>query len=91
MMDSGANRSYVLATVLDWFHNKKTKKKWPYPLTTADGSPMGLDDGMVREELKDITLIIGTHTEIRALDVVRMQHDVVLGMDWLTQHNPKVD
>jgi len=91
MMDSGANRSYVSATVSNWFQDKKTKKKWPYPLTTADGSPMGPDDGMVKEELKDITLIIGTHTETRTLDVVGMQHDVVLGMDWLTQHNPKVD
>ncbi|PSK33408.1 hypothetical protein B9Z65_8922 [Elsinoe australis] len=57
----------------------------------ADGTPMGPDNGMVTKELRNVTLTIGTHTEKRSIDIVGMQYDAVLGMDWLQQHNPEVD
>ncbi|KAF4556639.1 Transposon Tf2-5 polyprotein-like protein 2 [Elsinoe fawcettii] len=56
----------------------------------ADGTPMG-KDGKVTQELRNIKIIIGTHTEKRSIDIVDMQYDMVLGMDWLQQHNPNVD
>ncbi|GAM88161.1 hypothetical protein ANO11243_061920 [Dothideomycetidae sp. 11243] len=57
----------------------------------ADGTPMGPNKGMITEELRNVTLTIGTHTENRTLDIVGMRYDVVLGMDWLQEHNPDVD
>ncbi|GAM91710.1 hypothetical protein ANO11243_097630 [Dothideomycetidae sp. 11243] len=42
---------------------------------------------MITEELRNVILTIRTHIERRTIDIVGMRYDVVLGMDWLQEHN----
>ena len=90
-MDLGANRSYVSTTISDWLPKHRQRKEHPYPLTLADGKPVEENGGRITEELTNVTLAIGTHHELRTFDIVQMQYDMVLGMDWLQEHNPEVD
>lgn len=34
---------------------------------------------------------VGAHTEIRPLAIVSVGYPVILGLDWLRHHNPKID
>jgi hypothetical protein len=90
MIDSGANRSYASTAMGQKLQNWKKDKEKPYPLTMADGTPLGHDDGWVRKELRDVTLDIKGHSEQIVLDVVGIKYDVILGMAWLRQHNPTI-
>ena len=52
----------------------------------------GSQSGLVTEYLHQIPLQIGEHTETVSLDITGItKYDVVLGMAWLHQHNPKID
>ena len=67
------------------------QKKYPYPLTMADGTPVEYGDGYVRQHLRNVMLKISDHDEVLNLDIVQIKYDIVLGMPWLRHHNPTVD
>jgi hypothetical protein len=91
MVDSGANRSYASPRLGQKLTSWRKEKLKPYPLTMADGTPVAHDDGWIRKELRNVTLQIQEHTETTTLDIVNIKYDIVLGMDWLQKHNPKID
>jgi hypothetical protein len=91
MVDCGANTSYVSTGLSKEMKRWVSERKTPYPLTLADGSPVSSKDGMVTKELKDVCLRIGNHEETMTIDVTNTKYDIVLGMVWLTKHNPKID
>ena len=57
----------------------------------ADGTPADYDDGWIRKELRNVRLSINNHEETTTLDIVKIKYDIILGMEWLTQHNPIID
>ena len=57
----------------------------------ADGKPVDHEDGWIRNELQDVQLTIGQHTERISLDIVNIKYDMILGMSWLRIHNPTVN
>ena len=57
----------------------------------ADGKPVDHEDGWIRNELQDIQLTIGQHTERISLNIVNIKYNIILGMLWLRIHNPTVN
>ena len=91
MIDSGANRSYASLRLGSKLAQDKRKNDEPYPLTMADGKPVDQDGGWIRNELRDVQLTLGQHTERLTLDIVNIKYDIILGMSWLRLHNPTVN
>ena len=91
LVDSGAGSSYASTQLAQRLKHKKQVKKEPYKLTMADGSPLDQDDGWVKNEIHQAHLRIQNHHEQLSLDIVNIKYDIILGMEWLRKHNPKVD
>jgi Reverse transcriptase (RNA-dependent DNA polymerase)/Retroviral aspartyl protease len=91
MLDSGANQSYASYEMGEKLWTQRRRKKIPYPLTMADGSPVAFNDGKVTDELYDVQLDIAGHQETLSLDITNLKYDIVLGMTWLQRHNPMID
>ena len=91
MVDSGANVNYVGMGAAYWLKTYWYDKEQPYQLDMADSNLMKRDQGWVKRELRDIQLQIQGHKENIALDIVDIKYDVILGMEWLAQHNPVID
>ena len=47
----------------------------------ADGTPINLDKGWIRKELREVSMDIAGHQERLTLDVATTKYDVVLGMN----------
>lgn len=90
MIDSGANRNYASVLLEKTLSSLVKVKDEPYQLETADGSPMGNDNGWIRKEMRQVPFTIGQHHETITLDMVSIKYDVVLGMEWLHEHNPTI-
>jgi hypothetical protein len=87
MIDSGANRSYVSEGIGNRLKAIQMTKRIPYPLSMANGHT----EGWITKEIPGV-LQIGNRKENITLDVTRIpKYDVVLGMAWLEQNNPRVD
>jgi hypothetical protein len=91
MVNSGANRSYVLPHMGQKLSSWRQDKQDPYQLSMADGTPVDYGDGKITQELRNIELNIAGHRERMTLDIIRIKYDVVLGMAWLQTHNPDID
>ena len=93
MIDSGATGNFISpAAVIQ--NNLRTKVKTePYALSVIDGTPINQDAGNVSVETTPLTMDMHRgHTEVIRLDVVSMgNHQLVLGMPWIRQHNPTID
>ncbi|TPX38851.1 hypothetical protein SeLEV6574_g07572 [Synchytrium endobioticum] len=88
LLDSGATRSFI-GTKFASRHNipLETLPK-PQRITLADGKPAT----PIRNQSTLISLTIQTHTEQITLAVFdTKKYDMILGLDWLTFHNPSVD
>lgn len=91
MVDCGANQNYASLRVAALLREHAYDKRYPYPVTMADGSPIDNGDGWIRREIRNVELTIDRHREQVTLDVAPIKYDVVLGMTWLAQHNPRID
>ena len=91
MVDSGANVNYVGMGAAYWLKTYWYDKEQPYQLDMADSNLIKRDQGWVKKELWDIQLQIQGYKENIALDIVDIKYDVILGMEWLAQHNPVID
>ena len=84
-IDSGATGSHISDTFITWHSLIKRAKIAPVPIFTIDDQP--LSSGLLTHDV--ITQIdIRDHKEVTALDICSMPHPVLLGLDWLKQHNP---
>ena len=91
IVDSGANVNYVGIRAAYRLKTHWYDKEQPYQLDMADSNLMKRDQGWVKRELRDIQLQIQGHKENIALDIVNIKYDVILGIEWLAQHNPVID
>lgn len=63
-------------------------KDVPVPILAVDGCP--IDSGLVTHDVVT-QLSVDRHDEIIPLAVVSVPFPVILGLDWLKHHNPRID
>ena len=87
-IDSGATSSHISNTIVTWHSSIKKAKITPMPIFTINDQP--LSSGLLTHDM--ITQIdIHDHKEVTNLGICSMPYLVLLGLDWLKQHNPAVD
>lgn len=91
LLDTGATRNFVSTRLARKLKTFLRQKENPYPLRMADNTPVDYNGGWVTEELDGVKLSVDKRTERLTLDVVKTEHDVVLGMPWLVAANPWID
>jgi len=89
LLDSGATRSFIDR---DFVHSKGINTRTlshNIPVFNVDGSPN--EAGQI-SEVVDVLLCYKTHSERMLLAVSRLgKQSLILGYNWLKNHNPKVD
>ena len=87
-IDSGSTNSHISDTFVHRHSLPKKMRTDPVPIFTIDDRPLA--SGLLTHDV--ITQInIRDHTEITQLGIVNMPYPVLLGLDWLKQHNPSVN
>ena len=87
-MDSGAADNYIAKSVAQQAGLELRRKQFPYYATTADGTRVPI----TQEVYTEIPLSPGDKTKKTRLNVLgTAAHDVILGMPWLRDHNPRID
>jgi len=89
MIDSGATEDFIDREVCNKHGIKMIKAKHPREIYLADGKPSAM--GPVTHITK-VPMDISSHRELATFQVVNLQnHEVILGMPWLREHNPTID
>ena len=88
LVDSGATVNAMSAELAQQLNIKRYEIERPYWIRNAEGKT-GI---WVTERTSPTTTRIQGHTEELAYDIVDMaKHDIILGMPWLEEHNPRIN
>ncbi|TPX36832.1 hypothetical protein SeLEV6574_g07989 [Synchytrium endobioticum] len=88
LVDSGATRSFIGSSFLHLHKIATVPMKEPQRLTLANGKSCS----PLRQQTTPVLLSIAHHDETIILPVFETtQYDLILGLDWLTFHNPTID
>lgn len=91
MIDSGATADFLSESYVKEWGLRLNRKGRPYPLVTADGTPISSNQGMVKYETTVVMKAMGK-TVKRTFDVANIgDTDVILGLSWLQDEKPHVD
>jgi len=89
MIDSGATEDFIDKEVCNKQVIKMIKAKSPREIYLADGKPSAR--GPVTHMTK-VPMDISSLREFATFQVANLQnHEVILGMPWLREHNPMID
>jgi len=89
MIDSGGTKDFIEREVCNKHGIKIIKAKNPRKIYLADGKPSAM--GPVTHMTK-VSMDISSHRELATFQVANLQnHQVILGMPWLREHNPTFD
>jgi len=89
MIDSGAKEDFIDREVCNTHGIKMIKARNPMDIYLPDGKPSAM--GPVTHMTK-VPMDISSHRELAAFQVANLQnHEVILGMPWLREHNPTID
>jgi len=89
MIDSGATEDFIDREVCNKHGIKMIKAKNPREIYVTDGKPSAM--GPVTHMTK-VPMDISSHRELATFQVINLQnHEVILGMPWLREHNPTID
>jgi len=89
MIDSRATEDFIDREVCNEHGIKMIKAKNPREFYLADGRPSAI--GPVTHMTKE-PMNISSHWEVATFQVANLQnHEVLLGMAWLREHNPTID
>jgi len=89
MIDSGATEDFIDREVCNKHGIKMIKAKNRREIYLADGKPSAM--GPVTHRTK-VPMDISSHRELATFQVANLQnHEVILGMPWLREHNPTLD
>ena len=89
MIDSGGIEDFIDREVCNKHGIKMIKAKNPWEIHLADGKPRAL--GPVTHMTK-VPMDISSHRELATFQVANLQnHEVILRMPWLREHNPTID
>ena len=87
MIDYGAIRSYASLRIAEKLLSQRQDKEIPYRLNIANRTPINLNKGQIRKELRGVSIDITGHQERLTLDVTTIKYDIVLSINWLHTHN----
>jgi len=89
MIDSGVTEDFIDREICNKHGIKMIKAKNPREIYLADGKPSAM--GPVTHMTK-VPMDISSHRELATFQVANLQnHEVILGMPWLKEHNPTID
>jgi len=89
MMDSGATEDFIDRDVCNKHGIKMIKAKTPSEIDPANGKPSTM--GPVTHMTK-VPMDISSHREWATFQVANLHnHEVILRMPWLREHNPTID
>jgi len=89
MIDSGATEDFMDQEVCNKHGIKMIKAKNPREIYLADGKPSAM--GPVTH-MTNVPMDISGHRELATFQVANLQnHDVILGIPLLSEHNPTID
>jgi len=89
MIDSGATEDFIDREVCNKHRIRMIKAKHPSEIYLADGKPSAM--GPVTHVTK-VPMDISSHRDVATFQVANLQnHEVILGMPWLREHNPTID
>jgi len=89
MIDSGATEDFIDREVCNKQWIKMIKAKNPREIYLAEGKPSAM--GPVTHMTK-VPMDISSNSELTTFQVANLQnHEVILGMPWLREHNPIID
>ena len=89
MVDSGATTKFINQRFVKENRVRTRKLGRPIPLYNIDGSLN--NDGSITE-VAILQMQIGDHNEEIVLNVTDIgPEDVIIGLDWLREHNPEID
>jgi len=89
MIDSGATEDFIDREVCNKHGIKMIKAKNPKEIYLVEGEPSAI--GPVTHMTK-VPMDISSHRELATFQVANLQnHEVILGMPWLREHNPTID
>jgi len=89
MIDPGATEDFIDREVCNKHGIKMIKGKNPRGIYLADGKPRPI--GPVTHMTK-VPMDNSSHKQVATLQVANVQnHEVILGMPWLREHNPTID
>jgi len=89
MIDSGGTEDFIDREVCNKHGMKMIKAKNPKEIYLADGKPRAMEP--VTHMMK-VPMDISNHRELATFQVANLQnHEVILWMPWLREHNPTID
>jgi len=89
MIDSGATEDFIDREVCNKHGIKMIKAKNPREIYPADGKPSAM--GPVTH-MTIVPMDISSHRQLATFQVANLQnHEVILGMPWLREHNSTID
>ena len=87
LVDCGATTSCISDHFASRHSLPRCVKETPIPIMAVDDQPIA--SGLITHDV--ITHIsVSDHKEIQPLAVVSVAYPVILGLDWLRQHNPDI-
>ncbi|TPX34287.1 hypothetical protein SeLEV6574_g08296, partial [Synchytrium endobioticum] len=88
LLDSGASRSFIGENFAHKHRIPQSVLQKRQKLKLADGQPTA----PVTHQTKELSMVIQNHQEEITLPLFKTkEYDIILGLDWLTYHNPSVD
>lgn len=87
-LDSGATGSHISESFVTRHSISRRTLPTAVPVTAVDGRPLA--SGFMTQEVYT-HLNISDHTERIHLGIVACPYPIILGLDWLQQHNPNID
>ena len=92
MIDTGAEASYIAPRLMNDHNIPWQEKAAPYILRNFEGLQAEYDDGWVRRETRTLDLRVRGKEVKTVLDIMDIgDDDVILGLPWLREHNPRID
>ena len=92
MINSGATGNFMSESFARRNKVPVQGKKDPYQLTVVDRTPLSKDKRQVMKETKSLRLSVHSMTiGTEEFDLVRILHEVILGLLWLEKQNPRID